>query len=489
MSPSTNQALQSTAATAVRSTFWSFLSFLSGRVLTFVTTIVLAALLTPTEFGVVAYCMVAMAYLELLNNFGIGQALVTRRDRVQEAANAAFWVGLGSSTLLFGIGWIAAPFIAQFFRTPEIVPMFRVLALILLLGGISTVPMALIQRDLRFKAYLLPSVGRDIVRGAVGIGLALAGYGPWALIWSEVVSRAIEAAGAWLLVRWRPTAAFDATIMRSMLAFGSHMILIALIGTLMANVDYLLVGRILGSAALAYYMLAYRLPEIVIRNTNDVVARVAFPLMAQMQSDREHLRQTYFGYLRSISLFAFPAGVGLALVTAPFIQIFYPPAWQSAIRPMQVISIQMAIASISYVPGIIYKAINRPEILTRLALLKLPVIVIVLWYGTRWGIDGVAGSGLALAIASSVLDCAVVQRVLGFAWGDLYRSLAPSAICAALMGLVVLGFNRLVPTGGILEIVLSILLGAATYILGLLLLSRETVVQAQTALRAAISRP
>jgi PST family polysaccharide transporter len=488
MSSVAERVPHSTAKQAVRGTFWSFLSFFAGRVLTFVTTVILATLLTPSEFGIVGYCTIAIAYLELLNNFGVGHALIARRDRFEEAANAAFWIGLGSSILLFAAGWLAAPFVAQFFRTPEIVPMFRVLSLILLFGGIGTVPTAMIHRDLRFKAYLVPSIGRNIVKGAVGIGLAWAGYGPWALIWSEVVSRAIEATVPWLLVRWRPTAAFDAAITRSMLIFGGHMIAITLIGAFMTNVDYLLVGRILGSAALGYYLLAFRLPELVIRNTNDIVARVAFPVMAQMQSDQEYLSRTYFGYLRYISLFSFPAGVGLALITAPFIRTFYPPVWQPSVLPMQLISLQMAIAAISYVPGIIYKAINRPEILTRLSLVKLPVVVAVLWYGTHWGIDGVATGMLALALASSVLDCAVVQRILGFAWGDLYRALAPAAICATSMGLIVLGFNRLVPMSGVLEIVLNTLLGAAVYLCGLLLLSRETVMQAQTALRAAISR-
>lgn len=488
MSHAAEDVSQSTAKKAVRGTFWSFLSFFAGRVLTFVTTVILATLLTPSQFGIVGYCTIAIAYLELLNNFGVGHALIARRERFEEAANAAFWIGLASSVVLFVAGWVTAPFVADFFRAPEIIPMFRVLSLNLLLSGIGTVPTAIIHRDLRFKAYLIPSIGRNIVKGGLAIGMALSGYGPWALIWSEVASRAIEAVVPWMLVRWRPTMRFDRAVTRSIAVFSVHILLVTLLGAFMTNVDYLLVGRILGSAALGFYMMAYRFPELVIRNTNDIVAKVAFPLLAQMQEDRAGLSRTYFGYLRYMSLFAFPAGVGLALVTPYFIDVFYPPVWEPAVVPMQLISVQIAIASVSYVPGIIYKAINRPEILTRLSLVKLPFVVGVLWYATRWGINGVAWGMIVLALSSIVLDCAVVQRIVGFAWIDLYRSLAPATISATLMGVVVLLFNTFVPTEGLLAIALAVLIGAAIYVLGLLLLSRETVVQARTVLRSALAR-
>lgn len=473
---------------AVRGTFWSFMSFFAGRILTFVTSLVLAWLLTPEQFGIVGICMLAIAYLELLNNFGVGHALIARRDRFEEAANASFVIGLGSGAVLFVAAWVLAPTVAAFFREPVVADMFRVLGLNLLLGGVGTVPAAIIHRDLRFKAYLIPSIGRNILKGAVAIGMAWAGYGPWSLIWSEVVSRAVEALVPWLLVRWHPTFKFDWLVTREMLGFSGHMLLVTLLGSFMTNVDYLLIGRILGTTALGYYTLAYRIPELIIRSTSDVIARVAFPLLSQLQFDPAQLRQTYFGYLRYISLFTFPAGVGLFVLAPAFIRSFYKPEWEPAILPMQLISIEIGLSAVSYVPGIIYKAINRPEILTRLSAIKVPFVVGVLWYCTRWGIGGVAAGMAVLSASSMLLDSVVIKRTIGFDFGELWRALAPSLLGSAAMGLTIAPLAALLPPSGVASVTVPVLAGTVVYAGTIALCSRETVTQASSVLRATIAR-
>ncbi len=472
---------------AVRGTFWSFLSFLSTKALTFITTIVLARLLAPAEFGIIAYCTLVIGFFDLLNNVGVGHALIARRDRLEEAQNAAFFISIGSSIVLYAGAWVLAPLIADFFNEPHIVPLLRVLALGLLLVGVGTVPMAMLQRDLRFKAYLLPGIARNIIKACVAIGMAWQGFGVWSLVVAELINKVLEVIIPWAIVRWLPSRAFDYRVVREMLGFGVNIVAVGLLGTLIVNVDYIIVGRVLGGVALGYYTIAYRIPELFIRSVLDTVMMVAFPVLSHMQADSQKLATAYFGYLRYLAVFAFPAGVGIALLAPAFFGTFYTEEWQPAVVPMQLIALEISIASVAYIPGIVYKSINRPDILTKLTLLKLPVVVAVLWGASRWGINGVAAGMVALSLASTVLDSIVVQRVIGFRFADMLRVLAPIVAATLMMALVVAGVAAILPAN-LVGLIVPALLGGVVYGASLAFFSRETFVEATTAVRTALAR-
>lgn len=472
---------------AMRGTFWSFLSFVSTKALTFITTIVLARLLTPGEFGVIAYCTIVIGFLDLLNNVGVGHALIARRDRLEEAQNAAFVVSIGSSLVLYACAWMLAPLIADFFNEPQVAPLLRVLAIGLLLVGVGTVPMAMLQRDLRFKAYLLPGIARNIIKACVAVGMAWQGFGVWSLVVAELVNKVLEVIIPWAIVRWRPSRAFDYRVAREMLGFGVNIVAVGLLGTFMVNVDYIIVGRVLGGVALGYYTVAYRIPELFIRSTVDTVMMVAFPVLSRLQADARQLETAYFGYLRYLAVFTFPAAAGIALLAPAFFGTFYTEEWRPSIVPMQLIALEIGIASVAYVPGIIYKSINRPDILTKLTLLKLPFVIAVLWFAAQWGINGVAAGMVTLSLASTALDSIVVQRVIGFRFVDMLRVLAPIVAATVVMALVVASVAAMLPLN-LLGLIVPALIGGVVYSVALAVFSRETLIEATTAVRNALAR-
>lgn len=478
-----DQALDLSRA-AVHGSLWTYLAFICGKLLSFATTVILARLLLPEQFGLVGYCLIALQYLSLLNLFGMDVALISRRDKLQEAANAALMVNIATGAVLLAAGWAGAPLIADFFDAPQVVPLFRALAVSLPLSALGAVPDALLQRELRFRARLVPEFGRSFVKGGVSVLLAWRGFGPWSLVVGQIAGEGAATAGAWILARWRPSFAFERRVTREMTVFGLHIVAISLLGALFSNIDQLFVGRILGAQALGYYAIAYRVPELVLASTNNVVARVAHPLFSRLQSSAGQLRNTFVSYLRYMSLIIFPAGVGLAIISAPFILIFYSAPWAPSIRPMQLISIALAVSSVGFIPGVLYKANNRPEILTKLALLKLLPDMAVLWYGTRWGINGVAAAQIATAFINITLDVLVVRRVLGLRLGAILRALAPATACSAAMGLAGFLLAARWASMGPVGLVLLILLGVTVYGASLLLVSRESVAEAAKVLLA-----
>lgn len=319
----------------------------------------------------------------------------------------------------FGLAWVLAPSVAVFFKTPEIVPVLRVLGLSLPISGLGLVPDALLRRQLKFRTILIPDVSRNFMKGVTSIVCAMFGLGVWSLVWGQIAGIFTGSVLAWFLAGWRPTWRFDPEFTRAITRYGFHIVLIEIAGAFRNNVDYLLVGRILGPAALGYYTMSFRIPELLICSLNNVIGSVSLPTLAITQSDKEKLHSFYFGYLRYLSLFVAPIAVGLAMTAQEFIPLFLSDTWLPAVIPTMLISLAIGVAALGYVPGVLYKAIGRPEVLNRMAVVKIPLAFFILWYSTRWGINGVAAGQIALSVISITLDTLVANYLMNYKIHDL----------------------------------------------------------------------
>jgi PST family polysaccharide transporter len=270
--------------------------------------------------------------------------------------------------------------------------------------------------------------------------------------------------------------------------YGFHIILLETAGAFRNNVDYLLVGRILGAASLGFYTMSYRIPELLIRSLNYVVGNVSLPALAITQSDKGRMRKFYFGYLRFLSMFVFPVGVGLAFTAPVFIPLFLSEKWVSAIVPTALISIALCITALGYVPGVLYKAISRPDILNKLAFIKMPIAVLILWYSTRWGIVGVAAGQIAIGLISVSLDLLVANRVMNYSLGELVRSSAPAFVSTLMMAVVLFLIKQSLPVEGLVQLIVMIVLGGLTYAGMLWFLNREALMQGLNTVRAVLQR-
>jgi len=456
---------------------WSYGSFIGGKSLTFVSTIILARLLAPEQFGLVGYCLVAIQYLEILNSAGIDSALIARRENLEEAANAAFVANILLGIFSFGLTWFLAPTVAIFFKEDAIVPLLRLLGISLPISGIGMVPDALLQRQLRFRIRLMPAVGRSLMKGLVSILLAVLGMGVWSLVWGQIIGILTSTLLAWILAGWKPTWRFNSSATRAVTVYGIHIVMLEIVGALRENVDYLLVGRILGAAALGYYTMAFRIPELLIRSVNNAIGRVSLPVLAITQPDPAKLRSFYFNYLRYLSIFIFPIGMGLTITAPLFIPIFLSAQWSAAIVPTMFISMALVISALGYVPGVLYKATNRPDVLNRLAFVKMPIAVFILWYSTRWGINGVAAGQIAMSTISLSLDSLIANYIMQYPIKELIRNIIPALSATFIMALTLIFAHRVLPFDGIFELVVMVLLGILVYISSLWLIDRETLLR------------
>jgi len=324
------------ARAAVGGVAWQGLSYVGGKILVLATTVVLARLLTPGDFGVVGLALVFIAYAEVVTDLGVAQALIyLPEDR--DANDLAFTVTLVFSLFLVGVAMAAAPAVAEFFRRPDLTPLFRVLSLSLLVGGIGQVPDALLRKRLLFRRRLIADILRACGQGVVSITLAAAGAGPWAIVLGYLAGGVLWSGTAWALVAYRPGSGFwrvRVAKARPLLSYGLATAGNALLLSLVFDIDYLIVGRQLGASALGHYTLGFRIPEMVIINVFYVLSAVAFPLFSMAREDRGLLRRGYVATIRLQTVYGVMAGVGLAAVAPMLVHVVFGARWSQSIVPV-----------------------------------------------------------------------------------------------------------------------------------------------------------
>jgi O-antigen/teichoic acid export membrane protein len=470
---------------AIQGAAWNYAAFLASKGILVVVTLLLARLLSPAEFGLVGMALLVITAFDILRDFGIGAALIQRQREVQAAANLAFLLTGSIGVILFVVNWLLAPFTAQFFQTNDpqqtelLVGLIRVLGLSLLFVSLGSVQDSLLQKELNYRRRMLPEVGRTLSKGLLSVTLALAGWGVWSLVLGQVLGDACATVLLWLVSRWRPSSPFplNRELLRSIANYGSQIMLVGALGWVIADVDYLIIGRLLGEVALGVYTLAFRIPELIIRNLSQSVSAVAFPVAARLQDDRAALRDAYLRMQHYMLLVLAPLGFGLCAIAPSLVHILFQDKWNAAIPVMQVLSVYIVLGGISHWPGVVYKAVGRPDIMSRLGVLKLAMLAPTLWWAAiNYGVLGVAWGQLLVMIVVVLIEMSVAGRFVDVRVAANLRIIAPPFTCAVVMALAVRCVSLLdASESSVGVLMLAITVGSLVYLSSIWLLDRQTV--------------
>lgn len=478
------------AVKTIRGTFWTYASAYLGKLLGFIATTILAWLLTKEDFGVAGYAIVVIAFLDVLNDLGVGMALIYHRKDA-EASDTAFWLSLAGGVVLFVLTWLGAPLVGAFFHDTRAVPLTRALSLIFPLSGLYNVHGSLLQKDLRFGRKFIPDTVQSATKGLISIVLALLGFGAWSLVWGQVGGTLISVGVYWWVYPWRPTFHFARRMAVTLLSYGMGAILVNLLGIFLLNVDYLFVGRYLGAVALGVYTLAFRVPELLIKQLCGMLGKVIFPVYTKMREDSQALEQAFLATMRYVTLITVPLGLGLALTAQPFVLTFFSAKWAEAIPVMRAISIYSLILSLTFNAGDIFKAQGRLKVLTNLSLVRIAMLTPALWWAVAKAgtITAVGWVQAAVALIATLINLAIIGRMFRTSWGDMFSAFRPAAIGGALMSAAVWG--ALLLSAGALPIVrlaFAVILGGLIYGGSLWWLQRPLVNETRLLLQAALAR-
>jgi len=456
---------------------WSYLTFVVGKAMVFISTVILARILLPEDFGLVGLASVLAGYLGTLHTFGVGEAFIQSKFGSKEAANATFVFSVASGILLFLLSVLLTPIVVAFFNEPRITVIFPVLAFTYVLTGITTVHDAILVKELRFQERIIPTLAQAVSKGVTSIVLALMGYGAWAIVWGVMVGTLVKTVVLIIVSPWRPSRSWDSHIAWEIFGFGKFMVLQNIFGALEDNIDYIIVGRRLGTNDLGLYKLGYQTPELAIISLPSVISNVAYPTYANLQDDLGALQRSVRKTVQFISWLVIPAGIGLAMCSSAFVLAFYTEKWITAIPVMQLLSLYAMVYTLTYNFGDAYKAMGRPEILSKISLATIVFIIFALWIGAHYGIVGVAWAHLIRVILLFGVHIVIARKVLGIVPSHILdavlRPLLSAAVMALGMRVVELKFQGFA-SGWIL--ILQLVAGLLVYLVASFLFNRPVTV-------------
>ena len=455
-------------AKMLRGVSWTAISQVLTQLVTFATTVILARLLVPADFGVVGMAALYTGLVLVLGQIGMGAALIHRQDVSQIELDTVFWTGLGVATSVALLSVVLAPLGGWFFRSALVVTVIRVASAAYILDALGAVQRVLMNKEMQFDRLARTEVGAASAYAAVAMGLALAGFGVWAIVLGQLVRSVVEMVLLWWVEPWRPRLRFSAESFRGLFGFGARVWAFSFVDYARENVDNLAVGRLLGATQLGFYAFAYNTANLPRRQVQNVVGRVTFPAFAKAQNDNVVLRRTYIKVIRYISLIVFPLQAGLAVVAPQVVPMVYGEKWMAAVVPLQLLCGAQMLYSLGSTVGSVYLAKGRPDLQLRFGLVALVWLATVVLVVAHLGIVAVAAGILFYTVGSLLVGQALANPLIELRMIDYLKALIPAAVGSATMAAAVTAFRFLTLDSGLIApvpwVVSAIALGAAVYV-------------------------
>ncbi|BBA32242.1 polysaccharide biosynthesis protein [Methylocaldum marinum] len=473
----------------VHAVAWNYASFALSKGVVLITMAVLTRLLPPETFGIVSLATVIISYLSLLQDLGLGSALIQQRSNVQEAANTVYAANFIVGILFFSLTFAIAPAAAIFFRVPAVETMLKVLAFTFVIDPFGSVHIALLQRDLAFRKKLVPDLGRLLVKAVVTIVLAVKGFGAWSLIIGQLASSVSGVILARIILRHKLRLRFEKAQLGRLLKFSVPFMGFNLVNALISNMEFVVIGRALGEAALGIYTITYRIVDLLIMNVWVVLAGAMFPALATIQHQPHLLRRAFLSVTQYVQVFIVPISLGLIITAEPIVRVLLGTQWLEAIPILRLLPVAFLIFSIGTTAGDVYKAIGRPALLLKMGLLHVAILIPLLLLGVQYKLVGVALSLIATAFLVKIVHLVVVVRVIGVTVSELMRALRPAFVGGTALTIVT---TPLIYSIGdqspVVQLAAAGAAGAATYFGTLWLLEKEVVIKGANTILDAVRR-
>ena len=462
-------ATPSVGTTASRGFVWANVGVFTRYVSALVLAAALARALSTTDYAVMVTLMVVTYYFDNALDLGMGAALVYEQEQgITNRVQVAFTVNVGVTTVLATLALVGSPLIATYFDLPGYTNLFRCLAIVVVLSGITTIPWALFMRGMDFRKRAAVEVARDSTRFVVTIALVIADMGAWGVMIGLISGYAVWMSLTWWFMRFRPRLLWERDTAKELFAYAWRMAGTRLLGVLSLNGDYVIVGNRRPDQYPLYYQ-AFRLPEFVMGAQLNAMSAVLFPMYARIRSEGQMaMRDALYRAMRLVALFSIPVGLGLALVARDSIALMYGTDSAVAVRTMEILSVTGCVVGLGYATGDLLYAIGRPGTMVRINGAMVPIMLGAMWMVADEGIIWVATVHLVVATVFTGIRQLVVNRIVDADGRRILSAMGP----AVLIGATVLAFAlpvRLLSSPGAVSMVGIVAAGVLGGLVGLAL--------------------
>lgn len=449
----------------VNGVIWSAIDRFSTQGIQFVFSILIARLLMPSDYGVIAMLGIFLAVSNTFIDSGFGTALVQKANRTETDFSTVFYFNIIVAIILYGLLWLASPYIAAFYNIPMLKDVTRVVALTLIFSALGGIQGAKLSIAINFKTRAIISLISALSTGCLGLYLAYSGYGAWALVFQTVFSSLLNTILLWCFVRWMPSLVFSWQSFRQLFSFGSKLLASALLDTIYNNVYTLVIGKVYSSSSLGLYSRASGLAQYPSSNITGVLQSVTFPVLCSIQNDEERLADAYKRFIRMSAFVVFPLMIGLASVAEPFIRVVLTDKWEGAIYLLQIVCFSMMWYPIHAINLNILQVKGRSDYFLKLEIIKKIQGVCILCITVPISIVAMCYGSIVSSLLSLVWNTYYTKRLIGYGFFSQIKDLLHIIIHSLLMGGIVLLVTHFIEVMWI-KLFAGILAGGIYYILG-----------------------
>lgn len=445
--------------------YWSFFNQFATNGMQFCVGIVMARLLSPSDYGITALPAVFMAIANILQNGGLSDALVRKTDLREEDLSTSFYYSISMGILMYFSLFSTAPLIADFYDTPILIPLLRVTALGFLWGPLNTSQNVILSRRLDFKTPTKISLFSRIISAGVGIGMAYAGYGLWALVISGLLASLITVFLSWLAVRWIPRTGWSKASFKYLWGYGNKIMMSYGLNTLYENITPIFVAKYYSPADLGVYNRAQGYASLPSQQINGVIQRVTFPVLSKMQDDDEFLARNYRRMLRVSAFIVFPIMMMLSALARPFVILLITEKWESCIILLQIICFSMMWYPIHSINLNLLMVKGRSDLFLRLEIAKKIVGVCILALTLTQGLVIFCYGSILSSIISLAINTYYTRKLIQVGFFKQMCDLLPTLLLSFVLWGTIYLTNQLI-TNYILQILIGGTVGFIIYLGG-----------------------
>jgi O-antigen/teichoic acid export membrane protein len=353
---------------------WQAFNSYANRFFSLIATLILAKVLTPEHFGLVAIASMILEALQILKDMGLSEALISQKRDDEALMNTAHTILVGFNAFLFILAALVSPLAARFYDNSLVMPVIIVMSSNLIWDSLRSVPRTMIRRNIEFHKLVVPEVVPVAISSAVSIAMALTGFGVWSLVAKAVLHSFIGLVLVHWTIPFRPRFAFDRDAARELFAYGKFIMGATILFVLLYNIDRFYVSKFAGVAALGLFELARSIAELPVRQFSFLVGAVMFPVFSRIERSGAGLRGAFVKTLKYTGFVTIPMSIGISTFAPPVIASVYGERWASMITPLRVLAFYAIFRSLGSLIHDALKAINRPDVVVRFAILKLALI-------------------------------------------------------------------------------------------------------------------
>lgn len=447
---------------AAKGVLWSSIERFSVQGVQFLVLLIIARILDPKDFGLVGMLAFFLAVTQSLIDSGFSQALIRKQDRTELDNNTVFYFNIIVSILLYFLLFAIAPWVADFYKEPQLVNLMRVLCLIVVINSFAVVQRAIYTAKLDFKTQAKASFIAALISGAIGVWMAMNEYGVWTLVWQQLLNAGINTLLLWIYSNWYPRWQYSWKSFRELFAFGSKLLASGLLDTIYTNMYALVIGKVFTASSLGYYSQADRFTKLPSSNLTGILQRVTYPVLCSIQNDDERLRTDYRKLLRLSAFIIFPLMCLLAGIAYPLVELLIGEKWRFAATLIIPLSFTMMWWPIHAINLNLLQVKGRSDLFLKLEIIKKTIGVTVLVLSIPLGLLFMCYAGIVTSILCLIINTYYTGKLIQVGFFIQMKDLSAVLFTSLLVFAITCGVIQYI-NGILLQLIVGSIIGILLY--------------------------